>query len=103
MPPPNANQMVRVRLTEDWSPRSLHEPVRLTGKLSIDPSEREMFVVDGLVPMRATFAMEAESAETVAQMLAAEPEAAVNEWAQGIAERLRASGHLSDTRDTETQ
>mgnify|MGYP001827996461 CR=1 FL=1 len=91
MPPPPASQLVHVRLTDDWQPQALHEPVRLTGRLTIAPSAQEIHIVDGLVPMQATFLMEAESVETAAEMLAAQPEAAVNEWAQGLAERMRAA------------
>jgi hypothetical protein len=65
-PPPNPNQMVRVRLTGDWQPKMMHEPVHLTGALSISPSDQTMIVVDGPVPMRATFLMEASNAEPVA-------------------------------------
>jgi len=64
-PPPNPNQMIRVRLGTDWQPRYMHEPVHLTGPLSISPSEEVMVIVDGPVQMRATFAMEVNNAETV--------------------------------------
>jgi hypothetical protein len=64
-PPPNPNQMVRVRLTDDWKPRMMHEPVHLTGVLSIAPTEQTMIVVDGPVPMRATFLMNVSNVEPV--------------------------------------
>ncbi|WP_109310405.1 DUF3299 domain-containing protein [Ruegeria sp. AU67] len=70
-PPPNPNQLVRVRLTGDWLPERLHEPVRLTGKISISPSERTMHLVDGFVPMRATFELEASNVETEDELLKA--------------------------------
>ena len=72
MPPPPANQMLRVRLMNDWVPRMMHEPVRLTGRITIDPSEQVMRVIDGMVPMIATFKMEANQAETVEGLLASD-------------------------------
>ncbi len=63
MPPPPPNQMIRVRLNDDWAPSYFHEPVRLTGVLTIDPSEQSMMVVDGLMPMRATFRLDTDSVE----------------------------------------
>ncbi|WP_377190882.1 DUF3299 domain-containing protein [Ruegeria meonggei] len=61
-PPPN--QMIRVRLNDDWTPSYLHEQVQLTGTLTIAPSSRQMVVVDGLMPMRATFLLDADSIKT---------------------------------------
>ncbi len=90
-PPPPPNQMVRLRLTGDWTPTMMHEPVLVSGQLAIAPSSREMVVVDGPVQMNATFAMQVDSVETAAQ---ASPAPAVNTWAQDLAERLRASGQL---------
>ena len=65
MPPPHPNQMLRVRLTGDWRPRFIHEPVKITGRLSIDPSEQVFHIVDGPVVMNATFRMQAEAVATV--------------------------------------
>ncbi|NOC85378.1 MULTISPECIES: DUF3299 domain-containing protein [Ruegeria] len=62
-PPPNPNQLIRVRLPEGWYPERFHEPVRLTGIVSISPSERTMNFVDGFVPMRATYSFEAQYVE----------------------------------------
>jgi hypothetical protein len=53
MPPPPPNQLVR-----------LYEPVRVSGLLSIEPSKRAVRVVDGLVPMNATFTMDVSDVET---------------------------------------
>lgn len=91
-PPPNPNQMIRVRITEDWQPRMMHEPVRLTGRISISPSEQTIQVVDGMVPMRATFLLEANKVETLVARQA--DAAATNDWAAAIAERLRSDGQL---------
>lgn len=64
MPPPPPNQMVRLRLPNDWQPQVIFEPVRLTGELGIAPSSRSIRVVDGFVPMRATFDMQVAAIET---------------------------------------
>lgn len=82
MPPPPPNQMIRVRLTDDWAPTFYHEPVRLTGRLVIDPTDHQMVVVDGLMPMRATFRLEASDAEPLSQTAPSTEDAA---------ERLRAA------------
>ncbi|NOD89419.1 MULTISPECIES: DUF3299 domain-containing protein [unclassified Ruegeria] len=86
MPPPPPNQMIRVRLNDDWAPSYYHEPVRLTGRLTIDPSVQSMMVVDGLMPMSATFQLETDSVETL------ETEADRLEWKQRAADRIRAAG-----------
>jgi hypothetical protein len=71
MPPPNANQMVRVRLNGGWTPSANDEPVRLTGRLAISPSAHVIQVVDGPVTMNASFAMEVTRVETLADFRAA--------------------------------
>ena len=65
MPPPNANQMVRVRLGMEWTPEMMHQPVRLTGKLSIAPSEHVFTIVDGPVRMQASLKMDAHDVQTL--------------------------------------
>ncbi len=87
MPPPQPNQMIRVRLNGDWTPSYFHEPVRLTGTLTIDPTVQNMMVVDGLMPMSATFQLETERVETL------ETEADRLEWKQRAADRIRAAGN----------
>lgn len=87
LPPPPANQMIRVLLTRDWTPEYVHEPVRLTGKLTIDPSDREMNVVDGLVLMQATFKLDATDAMPIDQT---DDERA---RVQDMIDRLRAGAH----------
>ncbi len=62
-PPPPPNQMIRVRLNGDWQPERFHEPVRLTGVLTIDPTAHEINLIDGLVPMRATFQLDTAQVE----------------------------------------
>lgn len=87
MPPPPPNQMIRVRLNGDWAPSYFHEPVRLTGKLTIYPTVQNMMVVDGLMPMSATFQLETERVEML------EAEADKLEWKQRAADRVRAAGN----------
>lgn len=100
-PPPNPNQMIRARLNVDWSPQMMHEPVRLTGTLIAEETRHSFRVVDGDVPMRASFVMDVTQVETVADMQS--DATAVNEWAAGIAERLRASGQLPSANADATQ
>ena len=90
MPPPNPNQMIRVRLPDDWAPRYIHEPVRVTGRLDIAPSEQVMLVVDGMVSMRATFQMDVRHVETVKDMRPLGGQARTNAWAEGITKRFLA-------------
>ena len=85
MPPPAPNQMIRVRLTGDWTPTYFHEPVRLTGRLTINPTDQQMVVVDGLMPMRATFQLEASSVETL-------PKQHELDRSPTVVDRLRAAG-----------
>ncbi|KIC47242.1 hypothetical protein RA28_06150 [Ruegeria sp. ANG-S4] len=85
MPPPPPNQMIRVRLNGDWTPGYFHEPVRLTGTLRIEPSMQSMMVVDGLVPMNATFQLETDSVETL------ETEADRLAWKRRTTDHIRAA------------
>ncbi len=92
MPPPNANQMIRARVNSDWSPSTIHEPVRLTGKLSIEETNHTFRIVDGDVPMRSSYILEVSHTETMQDLMASTPK--TNDWAASIAEKLRASGEL---------
>ncbi len=92
MPPPNANQMIRARVVGDWIPSSMHEPVRLTGKLSIEETNHTFRIVDGDMPMRSSYILEVSRTETMQDLMASTP--TTNDWAASIAERLRASGRL---------
>ena len=38
--------MIRMRMASDWVPRMVHEPVKVSGRLLISPSQREVVVVD---------------------------------------------------------
>lgn len=95
MPPPPPNQMVRVRLPDDWSATAIYEPLRLTGVLSVTRSEREIVVVDGVVPMRASFSMEVSEVQSF--MTAPSTEDLTSPWAEQILQRLRQTkGRSSD-------
>ncbi len=71
VPPPPPNQLVRLRLSDEWTPSMMHEPVVVSGVISISPSERRTMVVDGLQTLNATFAMEVVEVRTFAQLRAA--------------------------------
>lgn len=65
MPPPPPNQLVLLRVPDDWRPQALYEPVRVSGRLSIEPTTRTVPVVDGMVRMRATFTMDVSDIEAL--------------------------------------
>ena len=67
-PPPNPNQMIRVRLNGQWTPRMRNEPVRLTGRLSHSPSQHELHMVDGPVQMKASFSMDVTDVQTLEEL-----------------------------------
>ncbi|MEO9780018.1 MAG: DUF3299 domain-containing protein [Sedimentitalea sp.] len=92
MPPPNANQMIRARINSDWRPSMMHEPVRLSGTLSVQETNQSFRVVDGDVQMRSSFVLDVSRVETM-QDLRADSEAS-SEWATSLVKRLRASGQL---------
>ncbi|WP_164658525.1 DUF3299 domain-containing protein [Tropicibacter sp. Alg240-R139] len=87
MPPPSPNQMVRVRLSGDWRPQTMYEPVRLTGSMSVVATERDVVVVDGPVRMQAAFTMEATAVESLA--FTGETSTGGNAWAEKMAQQLR--------------
>ena len=97
VPPPNPNQMIRARLSGDWSPSMLHEPVRLTGQLLAQETQHSFRIVDGDVPMQSSFVMEVANVETFKDLQANAE--ATNEWAQKLADDLRASGQLPPKED----
>ncbi len=91
-PPPNSNQMIRARLTGDWSPATIHEPVRLTGKLIAKETQHSFRIVDGEVPMRSSFVMEVTEVQPMQAFHSGAQQ--TNEWAAGLAARLRTAGQL---------
>lgn len=94
MPPPDPNQMLKVRLTNDWQPAFTHQPVRFTGVMSIAPSQSMFNIVDGAVQMNATFVMDATRVETLEDMKEKNSSPSNSEWADQMAAKLRASGAL---------
>ena len=62
-PPPPPNQMVRLRIPNKWRPNAIYQPVQVSGLLSIEPTNRTIQVVDGPVPMHATFSMDVSNIE----------------------------------------
>jgi hypothetical protein len=89
MPPPNPNQMIRLRLTGDWKPVRMHDPVQVSGRIVIDPSERSFIVVDGMVPMAATWRLDVETAQPA--LRSAHAPATRPNWVASIREKLRAA------------
>lgn len=95
MPPPPPNQMVRVRLPDGWTPTSIYEPMRVTGVLSVVRSERQIMVVDGMVPMRASFSMDVSEVQSFRSTQTSED--ATNAWVEQMAQRLRnTTGQVSN-------
>ncbi|MBO9453038.1 DUF3299 domain-containing protein [Tropicibacter sp. R16_0] len=91
VPPPPANQLVRLRLSDDWSPRILHEPVVITGQLRIEPDKRRLMVVDGIQTLEATFAMDVVAVESFLTEKAAGPSSSrVSGWSEELIRRLEA-------------
>ena len=86
MPPPPPNQMVRVRWQDEWRPRFIYEPVRLMGKLVIDPNEQSIVVVDGFVSMRATYTMEVVEIEPMSLF---QPTSSVQRQLSGAAKNTK--------------
>ncbi len=97
-PPPPTNQLVRLELDDDWSPTTMHEPVVVSGVLSISPSKRSLLFVDGFQTLDATFSMDVAGVRTFGQMTAPSASGqAVSGWGEALADRIQ------KTRDTESQ
>jgi len=95
MPPPDPNQMVKVRLNDEWRPAFVYEPVRLTGTMSIAPSRNMVNVVDGAVQMRTTFLMSVDRVETLADETARPGSPATDVWIDPKSGKSRVPGTLS--------
>lgn len=65
VPPPPPNQLLRLVFEDAWYPQFIYEPVKVSGRLEIDPSNRVMRVVDGPVKMASTFTIDVASVETL--------------------------------------
>jgi len=61
LPPPPTNQLVRVRLRAgNRMPASAYTPVRVSGKLHVEPSDETIFILDGESRMVSGWTLEAE-------------------------------------------
>ena len=57
-PSPPANQIVHVDYPQGFKAVSLFTPIRLEGRLMHRPAEYDLFLVDGTMPVAASYAME---------------------------------------------
>lgn len=98
MPPPAPNQLVKIRLGGAWTPGRLYEPVVITGRLLIEPSERTMQLIDGLVPMRSTYVMYPEGVEVYSapNNVASQTSYAAESWANHLINRLGGADAASE-------
>lgn len=93
VPPPPPNQMVRLRLSDSWAPSTIYEPIVVTGQIRIDPTQKEMLVVDGPVLMKAAFTLEVDDVQTFGPIQTSE-EAATNRE-RVLMGRIKATGGAS--------
>ncbi|WP_218961129.1 DUF3299 domain-containing protein [Ruegeria sediminis] len=93
-PPPPPNQLIRVRLSDGWRPDYMHQPVRIRGRVHIDPSERVFPVVDGDVPMKATWRLDADSVEAFTPKPRAE--GASSDWVEQLRAQLKSRRNSAD-------
>ncbi|WP_171131112.1 MULTISPECIES: DUF3299 domain-containing protein [unclassified Ruegeria] len=90
VPPPPPNQMVRLRLSDSWAPSTVYEPIVVTGQIRIDPTQKEMLVVDGPVLMNAAFTLKVDDVQTFGPIQTSE-EATTNR-ASVLTGRIKATG-----------
>ena len=64
VPPPPPNKLVRLVFSEAWYPQYIYEPIQVKGRLAIEPAQRLLRVVDGLVNMQSTFVFQVSSVKT---------------------------------------
>ncbi len=93
VPPPPPNQMVRLRLSDSWAPSTIYEPIVVTGQIRIDPTQKEMLVVDGPVLMKAAFTLEVDDVQTFGPIQTSE-EASTNRE-RVLMGRIKATGGAS--------
>ncbi|MGI9364050.1 MAG: DUF3299 domain-containing protein [Rhizobiaceae bacterium] len=86
MPPPDPNQLIRLRLFGDWSPARMHEPVKITGRLQIAPTKQTFRVIDGPVPMVATWQLDVDQVVSYSDFSARQP--ATNRWVDQLRDNL---------------
>ncbi|MDA5555299.1 DUF3299 domain-containing protein [Shimia sp. MMG029] len=63
VPPPPANQIVRVSYPEGFETDGYYTPIWITGELRNEPSVSELFLVDGSDDVSATYQLKATSVE----------------------------------------
>ena len=57
VPPPPVNQMVFVRLNQSFAPKTLYEPVWVTGRMSVKSTTKALTWVDGTADMHAGYTL----------------------------------------------
>lgn len=63
VPPPPANQIVRVSYPEGFEAEGLYTPIWITGELRNEPTTSPLFLVDGSDDVSATYKLRATSVE----------------------------------------
>jgi hypothetical protein len=63
LPPPSPNKLVRVRLLDDPQSQSLYVPVRVTGRLRVEPSDATIFILDGQARMVSGWTLDASTVD----------------------------------------
>lgn len=96
MPPPDPNQLIRLRLSGNWSPARINEPVKVTGRLHIVPTEQSFNVLDGAVAMVATWQLDVERAET-SFAIGAELNSG-NQWEDALRGKIRDESTATETK-----
>ncbi|WP_170427167.1 DUF3299 domain-containing protein [Ruegeria arenilitoris] len=93
VPPPPPNQMVRLHLSDSWTPSTVYEPIVVTGQIRVNLTQKEMLVVDGPVLMKAAFTLEVDDVQTFGPIQTSE-EAATNR-ASVLMGRIKATGEAT--------
>jgi len=63
LPAPSPNKLVRVRLLDDPQGQSLYVPVRVSGRLRVEPSDATIFILDGEVRMLSRWTLDASTVD----------------------------------------
>ncbi len=74
----------------------IHEPVVVTGQLQIDPSERQMLVVDGFIQMKANFSMDVAKLHSFGRSGGTDT-SVTNDWAQNVFDSIRPRATANST------
>jgi hypothetical protein len=64
VPPPPPDQMVRLHVSDSWKPSTVYVPIAVTAQNRIEPTQREILVVDCTVLMKAAFTFEVDNVRT---------------------------------------